>query len=195
MHPNYNRKIHGPWVPGYEGSYSVTEQGQVWSFRRKTPTVMTPADKKYKFVYFYSGSRKTRKRFQVHRAVLMAFRGLPGKGQEAMHLNGNPEDNRLANLAWGSKKENQSHRKIHGTNLASGNHPSSTITEEVAQLIWDDLVIGKTGRKEIAEKFKVSVAIVHGIAQGRTWQSVNRYGNPSKYVNHPFFVKCTTNIT
>jgi hypothetical protein len=46
----------------------------------------------------------------VHRAILLAFVGEPRIGDVARHLNDNPADNRLANLKWGTKKENAEDR-------------------------------------------------------------------------------------
>ena len=50
----------------------------------------------------------------VHALVLLAFVGprslVEGKRVECRHLNGNPGDNRLENLAWGTVKENRADR-------------------------------------------------------------------------------------
>jgi hypothetical protein len=52
-----------------------------------------------------------RRMFYVHRLVCEAFHGLPpdyvdGDAQ-ARHLNGEPTDNRAANLAWGTQSANE----------------------------------------------------------------------------------------
>lgn len=51
----------------------------------------------------------------VHRLVLEAFVGPCPPGMETRHLNGNPKDNRLENLAWGSATENAQDTKDHGS--------------------------------------------------------------------------------
>ena len=56
----------------------------------------------------------------VHRLVLLTFVGPPGEGQECRHLDGNPGNDCLANLAWGTSKENGQDRIRHGTQF----HPS-----------------------------------------------------------------------
>jgi len=45
----------------------------------------------------------------------MAFRGLPKPGEVCRHLNGNPHDNRLDNLSWGTPSENMLDKARHGT--------------------------------------------------------------------------------
>lgn len=42
----------------------------------------------------------------VHRLVMEAFVGNPPEGQEVRHINGDPADNRLDNLCYGSRTEN-----------------------------------------------------------------------------------------
>lgn len=44
--------------------------------------------------------------FRVHRLILEAFVGPCPDGMEARHKDGNPGNNRLDNLAWGTKEEN-----------------------------------------------------------------------------------------
>ncbi len=58
----------------------------------------------------------------VHRLVLLAFKGPRPDGQYCRHLNGVPTDNRLANLAWGTKSENTFDKVGHGT------HPHASKT-------------------------------------------------------------------
>ena len=51
----------------------------------------------------------------VHRLVLEAFVGPRPEGMVARHLNGDPGDNRLENLAWGTQSENNYDKVRHGT--------------------------------------------------------------------------------
>lgn len=57
---------------------------------------------------------------QLHRLVLIAFQGFPkrergkGKGMVVRHLDGDPGNNNLDNLKWGTQQENWEDRKRHG---------------------------------------------------------------------------------
>ena len=51
----------------------------------------------------------------VHHLVLEAFVGLRKKGLETRHLDGNPANNRLENLKWGTSLENSADAVRHGT--------------------------------------------------------------------------------
>ena len=66
------------------------------------------------------GVRQTR---TAHRLVLETFRGPCPPGQEARHLNGDPLDNRLVNLEWGTKAENTEDQFTHGRPRAAPKPP------------------------------------------------------------------------
>lgn len=51
----------------------------------------------------------------IHRLVLEAFVGPCPPGMLCRHLNGNPADNRLENLRWGTPSENSYDKGRHGT--------------------------------------------------------------------------------
>jgi hypothetical protein len=55
----------------------------------------------------------------VHQLVLEAFVGPRPRGMESCHNNGNQTDNRLVNLRWDTKSENNLDRVRHGTHSES----------------------------------------------------------------------------
>lgn len=127
------------WRPvlGFEGLYEVSDDGQVRSldrhvadgrlFRGKLlrPGVKRPTG--HLLVSLYRNGHGTTR--AVHRLVLESFVGPRPRGSECRHGNGQASDNRLANLAWGSRSENHRDAVRHGThNNASKtrcprNHP------------------------------------------------------------------------
>ena len=93
-------------IPGFPG-YRVGNDGSVWSnhsgeWRKLKGSVH---GKGYVGrVLSVNGQQSTHK---VHRLVLLAFIGPCPPNQECRHLDGNPRNNCLDNLAWGTKAENQ----------------------------------------------------------------------------------------
>ena len=58
------------------------------------------------------GRRQSR---AVHHLVLLAFVGPKPGGMVTRHLNGDPGDNRLTNLVYGTQSENMYDKVAHGT--------------------------------------------------------------------------------
>lgn len=54
---------------------------------------------------------------QIHRLVAEAFLGPPEPEQVARHLNGNPANNHVSNLAWGTDSDNMLDAVEHGTHV------------------------------------------------------------------------------
>ena len=104
-------------VPGFEGSYEVSDAGQVRSLDRQVVTrtggtrniqgkTLSPAKTSRGYVtvgLFKDGQVTVR---GVHRIVLEAFVGPCPEGMEACHGNDIGTDNRLENLRWGTHLEN-----------------------------------------------------------------------------------------
>ena len=55
------------------------------------------------------------KAYHVHRLVAWAFLGPQAKGIHVRHLNGNPKDNRIGNIAYGTPRDNYFDSVRHGT--------------------------------------------------------------------------------
>jgi len=98
-------------VPGY-ADYYVTSDGQI---RGPAGKVMKQMEMPTGHLYILCnrGRGRQRKLF-VHRAVLLAFVGEPKDGEETRHMDGDPANNHLENLAWGTHKDNVDDRRRHG---------------------------------------------------------------------------------
>lgn len=99
-------------MPGSAGRYQVSDDGQVFGMRNKMlrPTTDNGG---YESVWItYPDGKRMR---LVHHLVLETFVGPRPPGAETRHLNGNPSDNRVSNLAWGTAWENSNDKIAHGT--------------------------------------------------------------------------------
>lgn len=111
-------------IPGYASRYQVSNQGRVRSLlfrgrvRVKAYVLKPSVNYGYHRVSLYDDNGQPRI-WAIHRLVLLAFRGQPAPGQEASHLNGVRDDNRLDNLEWATHRENQATMVEHG-NQARG---------------------------------------------------------------------------
>lgn len=116
------------WMPvvGYEGLYEVSDCGRVRGLdrtdaggRRWPGRIMqlSKRDSGHLVVHLASGGK--RKVVRVHRAVLEAFVGPCPVGMEACHSNGIPDDNRVENLRWDTRRSNILDQIAHGVHRPS----------------------------------------------------------------------------
>ena len=112
------------WRPvvGYP-NYEVSDDGQVRSRPRERSRggILKPARNPggYWYVTLCRGPEKHRMR--VHQLVAEAFIGPCPPGQEVRHLDDNKDDNRVVNLAYGTRQENVDDA-IRNARLAAGRH-------------------------------------------------------------------------
>lgn len=108
-------------IPGWEGSYEVSDHGRVRSLDRIVPTshrrtrmargrILKPGYVRgvHQFVNLSRkrGDGKATSRY-VHQLVLEAFVGPCPSGMEVCHWNDDGTDNRLSNLRYASVSENR----------------------------------------------------------------------------------------
>ena len=164
-------------IPGYEGSYQVSSLGRVRSLPRMVPVLnSTSGEVAYArpcpgmilrqavcdragHVSVHLG--KYTRGIPVHQLVMLAFHGAPPPGMEAMHLNGNPRDNRPENLRYGTHSENM----IDMYRIGKGN---LKLTPEEVRQIRFGLYCGWSPR-ELAEAYGVSSSCIRAIMKGRRY--------------------------
>jgi hypothetical protein len=108
---------------------------------------------------------------RVHRMVLIAFVGPRPEDEECRHLDGNRANNRLENLAWGTRKENAGDKWVHGTMAYGERSPNAILTDEEVRQVRRLLTQGKT-QERVAQQLGVSEPAISAIATGRNWKHV-----------------------
>jgi hypothetical protein len=106
-------------VPGYEGLYEVSDQGQVRSLarsvkgrdgsdRRITGKIISHRVRPDGTVAVNLWKLNTYKQFPLRRVVLLTFDSPRPRGFDAINSNGDPSDNRLSNLQWQPDRRSRS---------------------------------------------------------------------------------------
>lgn len=174
-------------VPG-AANYMVGSDGSVWSRVPKSKSPLFPVDSwrrlrltLRKTGYVAVGVRMDGEREPtwrgVHQLVLLAFVGPPAAGQETRHLNGNPGDNRLDNLAWGTAAENTADRIRHGTHVRGEDSHFAKLSESQVIEIRKKYA-GRSGTiTELAVQYDVSPDAVSFIVKGRSWSHLPLFGS------------------
>jgi hypothetical protein len=107
-------------VPGYDGMYDVSDRGRVRSWYpwrgNSVPRILAPQLNNYLYDSFSLCLNGVNVRRKAHHLVLLAFVGPRPEGMETRHLDGNPRNNSLSNLAYGTHTENMQDKIRHGTN-------------------------------------------------------------------------------
>lgn len=108
-----------------------------------------------------------RRKLRVHHAVLLAF-GFPRPiHQECRHLDGNPANNRLDNLAWGTKLENAADKERHGTVPRGEQKKGHRLTTGQVHEIRRD----PRASRQVGRDYGVSHTAVQRIRRGERWRA------------------------
>lgn len=129
----------------------------------------------FKCAFSYNGKLITK---PIHRIVAETFIENPLNKKEVNHINGNKEDNSIANLEWVSHSENIKHaynNKLIKPKRGSLNGMSKLNKEQVQNIRNEVVGMGRYyGRKELALKYGISECRIKEIINRRknNWQDV-----------------------
>lgn len=115
---------------GHTPGYIVTRDGRVfsvghnWRGYGEREMRLTPNADGYPSVRLTIGGKRTR--LAVHRLVAREYLPpRPSPAHEVRHLDGDRTNNRVTNLAWGTRKENAADRERHGRTYRGERHHST----------------------------------------------------------------------
>jgi hypothetical protein len=101
------------WLPvkDYEGCYEVSNLGRVKSLHLVggATRILKGAKKRWGYIEVSLYKNGVGKNRSVHRLVAVAFIPNPENKLEVNHINGDKVDNRVENLEWNTRTENQLH--------------------------------------------------------------------------------------
>lgn len=163
-------------IPGYEGRYQASTEGRIRSVDFKVrgvchftgrPFIRTIKGRVLKpGQYCKSGHLSVvlghgTPGKPVHQLVMRTFIGAPKDGDEILHINGNPKDNRLSNLRYGTRTEN-----ILDV-FRQGKAWRKLSVEDVYDIRFE-LFCGMNG-SAVAKKHGLSACAISSIKNGRTY--------------------------
>ena len=180
------------WKPiiGFEGCYEVSDAGRVRSLDRMVKhhtgslkrwrgrILRQTASHGYLRVSL-SGNGKTAQPL-VHAIVATAFLGERPIGFQVCHSDGNPKNNVVTNLRYGSPKDNARDRSSHGREWRGGAHePTRGEAVHTARLTEDDVrrirstPLTYGAHRRLAKEYGVARATISSILANRSWKHVS----------------------
>jgi hypothetical protein len=171
--------------PGYE----ISNKGRARSLNRVINTergsvnlrgkVLKKGVDAYGYITYCPSINGKNRTVKAHRAVLQAFVGECPDGFQCRHLNGDKQDNRLENLAWGTAKQNRRDQVKHGTEVNGERHHASVLTEEIV-LECRRLSSVETVQ-QLANRFGITKGSMSDAIRGKTWSHLPGAVSPSAH--------------
>lgn len=160
-------------------SYAVSDDGRIFTckpcVRSKGVPVREMKQTKTQFGHLYVRMAKDGKPSAdtVHRIVAKAFLPPPLPGQTLVrHLDGNPGNNRVDNLKWGTQSDNMQDCVRHGRTLKGLKNSNAKLTDD---LVKAAIIFCKAGYSysALAQFLGVSPETVRRAVTGEQWGHVN----------------------
>lgn len=100
-------------VPGWP-SYCAHKNGSIESLKHTGVIFLKPGTSGSPYPYVFLCDKGKRKKFYVHQLVMLTFVGPRPAGMEIRHLDGDPTNNCLENLEYGTHSQNNYDIVEHG---------------------------------------------------------------------------------
>lgn len=165
-------------IPGFEGLYSVTDSGEIWSHDRRASDgsrrirgrwLKQQVNKAYGYREVRLSKDGQARTLGVHRLVALAFLGPCPPQHVVCHNNGQPGDNRVVNLRYDTRRGNTADMVRHGTAMRGERSPAAKLTEVQVHDIRRRFDAGEDC-SALASEHAVSTVQIRAIGERRSWK-------------------------
>lgn len=140
--------------------FRLFEDGAAWCISESRWRIPDIDKDEYRIHHFGGYTLK------LHRLMLTVFDRPATTGEQCRHIDGDPSNNHIKNLKWGSYKENWNDRKLHGR---IGAEWRRLLTKEQALEVFND----PKSSKELALIYNVPKGVIDLIKTKQTYQDIH----------------------
>lgn len=141
----------------------ASEDGRIRHINAERERAIRYLSSGYGYVNFWHSGKVIAR--TTHSLVADAFLGPRPSGMEVRHLNGIRSDNRISNLAYGTKVENAADRDRHGRNPHGERNGRAKVSDDTVEAIRSEYAESQSTQYQLAAKY--------GISQAQVWNIVN----------------------
>lgn len=130
-------------VPG-NPRYAISQTGNLWARKGRVQgsrrglwnewVRVSPWIGRDGYWYIKLSQKNSLVTHALHLLVLKTWIGNPKPGEQARHLDGNRQNAKLSNLAWGTRTENELDKRGHGTDNRGEKHCFAKMTNKEVDL-------------------------------------------------------------
>lgn len=161
--------LYESWEPCIDGRYLVSNLGRLRN--AKTDRMRKPQkhSQGYDIITYWCKTDKKYTTKLIHRLVCAAFIPNPHNKKFVNHLDGDKTNNRVDNLQWCTRQENEDHAFRTGLKISKGSrNPCAKLTEmDVREIKQSPL-----STHQLAEEYGVHRATIQRIINGKIWTHV-----------------------
>lgn len=163
--------------------YKIDTNGDIWSFWKKGPSrekrlegkKMKITNDRGRFLVNLRGKNR-----HISRLLALNFIDNPENKPAACHRDGKLYNNSVENLYWGTNKENEADKILHGTKVEGVKCWNAKLDKNKVEII-QRLSSSGLSQRAIATKMEVSQFAIACVLTGKTWKHLlSNHPQPSQ---------------
>ena len=160
-------------IPGYEGYYTIDENGDCFSVPRngtvKHALQLKVNTGKNGYGSFLLQKNGIKKRLLIHRLVAITFIANPENKKYVNHIDGDKSNNNVLNLEWCTHSENEIHAHKTGLKKFQGNgNPARKVDSYIVSIMRQEYSLG-VSQTYLAQTYGVCPSCVSRIVNKKNW--------------------------
>jgi hypothetical protein len=153
--------------------YLIGSHGEVMSTIKRQARILSPIRLGNYVGYQMRDATGRLRKVYRHRIVAETFYGPCPSGMECRHLDGDPTNNDVLNLRWGTPRDNAADKAAHGTQTAGESCGTAKLTAEAVRSMRAERAANGTPYKAIAAAHGVTTMTAYRAITGQCWSTIS----------------------